>query len=389
MDIFGNNEGIFNFNDTDNMEDTNVTKIKIIGVGGGGCNAVKRMITQNLEGADFIVANTDAQSLKSVSGDRAQRIQIGVNISNGLGAGAKPEVGRKAALEERDQLQAVLKGADMVFVTAGMGGGTGTGASPVIAGIAKELGILTVGVVTKPFAFEGKQRMRRAIDGIKELKENVDSLIVIPNEKLSGITDMSTTLNEAFIFVDDVLRKGVQGISDLIVKEGLINVDFADVQTIMKNKGDAIMGIGYGEGENRAIDAAKSAINSHILEISIAGATGILVNITASSSLKLKEVNEAVNLIKQEADPEVNVIVGTCLDEDLKDRIQISIIATGFDEKFSNIGREKARVNVNETPQIKTQQRRAGWNPMGGLDFNIRSGQDLETPTINSYSNNY
>ncbi|MBP7654663.1 cell division protein FtsZ [Candidatus Dependentiae bacterium] len=321
---------MLNFKESDNH---NVTNIKVIGVGGGGGNAVHRMLMRQVKGIDFIVANTDLQVLKLIPADKIQRIQIGSKLTKGLGAGANPEIGRRAALEDKDQVQAVLNGADMVFVTAGMGGGTGTGAAPVIASISKEMNILTVGVVTKPFVFEGSKRMRQAEEGIEELRENVDSLIIIPNQNLLKIIDKDTPLMEAFSTADEVLRQGVQGISDLIVSPGLVNVDFADVKSIMKGQGEAIMGIGYGQGDTRALDAARQAIQSPLLDTTISGARGILVNITGSSDIKLHEINSAISIIQQEAAEDVNIIFGTSIDETMKEMIKISVIATGFDWK--------------------------------------------------------
>ncbi|GGA83946.1 cell division protein FtsZ [Ornithinibacillus halotolerans] len=304
--------------------------IKVIGVGGGGNNAVNRMIEHGVEGVEFIAANTDAQALNLSKAET--KIQIGGKLTRGLGAGANPEVGKKAAEESKEQLEEILQGADMIFVTAGMGGGTGTGAAPVIAQIAKDLGALTVGVVTRPFSFEGRRRSTQAISGIEALKNSVDTLIVIPNDRLLEIVDKNTPMLEAFREADNVLRQGVQGISDLIAKPGLINVDFADVKTIMFNKGSALMGIGVATGENRATEAAKKAISSPLLETSIDGAHGILMNITGGTNLSLYEVQEAADLVTNAADEEVNVIFGSVINEDLKDEIVVTVIATGFDE---------------------------------------------------------
>lgn len=306
-------------------------EIRVIGVGGGGSNALNRMIEAGLNGVKFIAVNTDLQAL-SLS-KAPMKLQIGEKLTRGLGAGANPEIGRKAAEEDRDKISEVLKGADMVFITAGMGGGTGTGASPVIAEVAKELGILTVGVVTKPFTFEGRRRMLQAEEGIKLLRERVDALIVIPNDKLLDVVDKNTSLIEAFRMADDVLRQGVQGISDLIMVPGLINVDFADVQTIMKDAGSALMGVGYGRGENKAVEAAKTAISSPLLESSIEGAKGILLNISGGMDLTLKEVNDAADLITKVADRDANIIFGAVIKEDMKEEIRITVIATGFGSK--------------------------------------------------------
>ncbi len=312
-------------------ENHRTAHIKVIGVGGGGSNAVNRMIESNLKGVDFIAVNTDSQALHFAKAE--QKIQIGAKLTRGLGAGANPEIGFKAAEESRDEIVNYLKGADMVFITAGMGGGTGTGAAPVVAQIAKEVGALTVGVVTKPFLFEGRKRASQAETGIANLKEQVDTLIVIPNEKLLEVVDKNTSINDAFRIADDVLRQGVQGISDLITVPGLINLDFADVKTIMQETGSALMGIGVGSGENRAVVAARAAISSPLLETSIEGAKGVLLNITGSSNLGLFEVNEAAEIISQAADPEANIIFGAVIDDSLEDEVRVTVIATGFDQK--------------------------------------------------------
>ncbi|GEN30347.1 cell division protein FtsZ [Cerasibacillus quisquiliarum] len=304
--------------------------IKVIGVGGGGNNAVNRMIEHGVEGVEFIAVNTDAQALNLSKAEL--KLQIGTKLTRGLGAGANPEVGKKAAEESREQIEEALQGADMIFVTAGMGGGTGTGAAPIIAQISKEIGALTVGVVTRPFSFEGRRRSTQAIAGIDALKKAVDTLIVIPNDRLLEIVDKNTPMLEAFREADNVLRQGVQGISDLIAKPGLINVDFADVKTIMYDKGSALMGIGVATGENRATEAAKKAISSPLLETSIDGAHGILMNITGGMNLSLYEVQEAADLVTTAADEEVNVIFGSVINENLKEEIIVTVIATGFDE---------------------------------------------------------
>lgn len=303
--------------------------IKVIGIGGGGNNAINRMIDSGLKGVEFITVNTDAQALYLSKADK--KIQIGEKLTKGLGAGANPEIGRKAAEESKNEIEECLKGADMIFITAGMGGGTGTGAAPVIAEISKSMGILTVGVVTKPFSFEGKKRMANAQEGINNVKNNVDTLITIPNDRLLSIAEKKTSMMDAFRMADDVLRQGVQGISDLIAVPGLINLDFADVRTIMMETGLAHMGIGRGSGENRAVEAAKQAIQSPLLETSIEGAKGVLLNITGGPNLGLLEVNEAAELISSAADPEANIIFGAVIDEKLQDEIRITVIATGFD----------------------------------------------------------
>jgi cell division protein FtsZ len=306
-------------------------KIKVIGVGGGGGNAVNTMIAARIQGVEFIVANTDAQALKN--NPAPVKIQLGSGLTRGLGAGANPEVGRQAALEDTSVIADALTGADMVFVTAGMGGGTGTGASPIIARIAKECGALTVGVVTKPFAFEGKRRMRHAKDGIEELREAVDTLITIPNERLLAIAGDDAPILNAFVMVDDVLRKAVKGISDLITTSGIINVDFADVRTVMSEKGMALMGTGVRSGQNRAVLAAQDAISSPLLDnLSIEGARGVLINITGSSSMKLSEVNDAATLIQEAAHEDANIIFGQVIDDSLEDAAAVTVIATGFGE---------------------------------------------------------
>jgi cell division protein FtsZ len=313
------------------MDSDQLATIKVIGVGGGGSNAVNRMIENGLQGVDFIAVNTDAQALNLSKAET--KLQLGGKLTRGLGAGANPDVGKKAAEESREQIEEVLGGADMVFITAGMGGGTGTGAAPVIAEIAKELGALTVGVVTRPFTFEGRKRMTQAGGGISSLKEKVDTLIVIPNDRLLEIVDKNTPMLEAFREADNVLRQGVQGISDLIAVPGLINLDFADVKTIMSEKGSALMGIGVATGENRAAEAAKKAISSPLLETSIDGAQGVLMNITGGANLSLFEVHEAAEIVSTASDSEVNMIFGSVINENLKDEIVVTVIATGFDDK--------------------------------------------------------
>lgn len=312
--------------------DESLAIIKVIGVGGGGNNAVNRMIEHGVQGVDFIAVNTDAQALNMSKAP--VKLQVGGKLTRGLGAGANPEVGRKAAEESKEQIEEALRGADMVFVTAGMGGGTGTGAAPVIAQIAKELGALTVGVVTRPFTFEGRKRSTQAVGGISMMKEAVDTLIVIPNDRLLEIVDKNTPMLEAFREADNVLRQGVQGISDLIAVPGLINLDFADVKTIMSNKGSALMGIGIASGENRAAEAAKKAISSPLLETSIDGAKGVLMNITGGSNLSLFEVQEAADIVASASDEEVNMIFGSVINDDLEDQIVVTVIATGFNEEI-------------------------------------------------------
>ncbi|MGH7855346.1 MAG: cell division protein FtsZ [Candidatus Binatia bacterium] len=306
-------------------------RIKVIGIGGGGGNAVNTMIGAKLGGVDFMVANTDAQSLEA--SQAPVRIQLGGTVTKGLGAGANPEIGRRAALEDQEMIREYLDGSDMIFITAGMGGGTGTGGAPVLARVAREVGALTVGVVTKPFIFEGKKRMRQAEEGIEELKASVDTLIVIPNQRLLSIAAKTTTMLEAFHKADDVLLQAVRGISDLIITPGLINLDFADVRTVMAEMGLALMGASSASGENRAIEAAQRAISSPLLEdISIQGARGVLINITGGPDLCLHEVNEAASMIQEEAHDDANIIFGAVIDESLTDEIRITVIATGFGE---------------------------------------------------------
>lgn len=328
----------------DNNEDLNymmdgTATIKVIGVGGAGNNAVNRMIEAGIKNVEFISVNTDRQALNLSKA--SSKIQIGEKLTRGLGAGANPDIGTQAAEESRAEIAEVLKGADMVFVTAGMGGGTGTGAAPIVAATAKELGILTIGVVTKPFTFEGKKRLAQAERGVASLKGRVDTLVVIPNDKLLQVIDRKTSIVEAFRMADDVLRQGVQGISDLIAVPGLINLDFADVKTIMLNQGMAHMGIGRAGGENRAEDAAKQAIQSPLLETSIEGAKGVIINITGGSDIGLHEANTAAELVQRNADPEANIIFGTVTDDSLGDEIQITVIATGFEK-------EEERKNVTQ-----------------------------------------
>ena len=321
---------IMDDNELSYMMDGTAT-IKVIGVGGAGNNAVNRMIEAGIRNVEFIAVNTDRQTLNESKAN--SKIQIGEKLTRGLGAGANPDIGSQAAEESRAEIAEVLKGADMVFVTAGMGGGTGTGAAPIVAATAKEMGILTIGVVTKPFTFEGKKRLAQAERGVASLKGKVDTLVVIPNDKLLQVIDRKTSIIEAFRMADDVLRQGVQGISDLISVPGVINLDFADVRTIMLNQGMAHMGIGCASGENRAEDAAKQAIQSPLLETSIEGARGIIINITGGSDMGLHEANTAAELVQRSADPEANIIFGTVIDDSMGDEIQITVIATGFEKE--------------------------------------------------------
>ncbi|MBB6729642.1 cell division protein FtsZ [Cohnella zeiphila] len=334
-----------------------LAKIKVIGVGGGGSNAVNRMIENGVKGVEFITVNTDAQALHLTKSE--QKLQIGDKLTRGLGAGANPEVGKKAAEESREGIMNSLRGADMVFVTAGMGGGTGTGAAPVIAELAKECGALTVGVVTRPFTFEGRKRSLQAEHGIEALKEKVDTLIVIPNDRLLEIVDKKTPMMEAFREADNVLKQAVQGISDLIAVPGLINLDFADVKTIMTERGSALMGIGVASGENRAMEAAKKAIMSPLLETSIEGARGIIMNITGGSNLSLFEVNEAAEIVISASDPEVNMIFGASIDDTMKDEIKVTVIATGFEHKPQTQTRRMSAPTQPAAEPMQQQQHEA------------------------------
>ncbi|MGI5880120.1 MAG: cell division protein FtsZ [Syntrophomonadaceae bacterium] len=337
-------------------------RIKVIGVGGGGNNAINRMIEAGLKGIEFIAVNTDAQALYLSKAEK--KIQLGEKLTKGLGAGADPDVGMKAAEESVDEIKKALGSADMVFVTAGMGGGTGTGGAPVIARIARECGALTVGVVTKPFSFEGRKRNGQAERGIQSLRDAVDSLITIPNDRLLQVVDKHTGFNDAFKIADDILRQGVQGISDLIAVPGVINCDFADVQTVMQNTGSALMGIGTAKGENRAAEAARMAISSPLLETSIEGAKGVLFNISGGSNLTLFEINEAAEIIHQAADSEANIIFGANIDETLEEEVRVTVIATGFN---------------SITPPAKEayRSRRTSETPTSFL-----SSSDLEIPTF-------
>jgi cell division protein FtsZ len=319
--------------------------LKVVGVGGGGSNAVNRMIEAGLRGCEFIAVNTDAQALLMSEAD--QKLHIGTRTSRGLGAGADPQIGEEAAAESRDEIKEALKGADMVFITAGEGGGTGTGGAPIIGQVAHELGALTVGVVTRPFGFEGRRRAEQAQTGIKNLREEVDTLIVIPNDRLLQVVEKRTSVMEAFRMADDVLRQGVQGITDLITIPGLVNLDFADVRTIMNDAGSALMGIGEAEGESRAAEAARIAVSSPLLEASVEGATGILLNITGGSDLGLFEVNEAAEVVTGAADPNANVIFGAVIDENIAGNVRVTVIATGFDRSL----RRERRERVTDEPE--------------------------------------
>ena len=355
-------------NNNNYMMDGTAT-IKVIGVGGAGNNAVNRMIEAGIKNVEFIAVKTDRQALPLSTA--STKIQIGEKLTRGLGAGANPDIGAQAAEESRTEVAEALRGADMVFVTAGMGGGTGTGAAPIVAGTAKEMGILTIGVVTKPFTFEGKKRLAQAERGIESLKGKVDTLVVIPNDKLLQVIDRKTSIIEAFRMADDVLRQGVQGISDLIAVPGLINLDFADVKTIMLDRGMAHMGIGRASGENRAEDAAKQAIQSPLLETSIEGARGVIINITGGSDVGLHEANTAAELVQRSADPEANIIFGSVTDDSMGDEIQITVIATGFENEDEKV--QKATDIVNKAWERKM-------NPISSSDSN--NSNELDIPTF-------
>jgi cell division protein FtsZ len=354
--------------------------IKVIGVGGGGSNAVNRMIAAEVQGVEFIVVNTDLQALKM--SNAPVKIQIGQKLTSGLGAGANPEVGRKAALEDTEKIIETLEGADMVFVTAGLGGGTGTGAAPILASLAAELGALTVAVVTKPFGFEGKKRRLQAEQGLAELKECVDTVITIPNERLLQTVQRGTSLQDAFRIADDILRQGVQGISDIIQIPGIVNVDFADVKAIMQGMGMALMGTGTARGENRAVEAAQKAISSPLLEeASIQGARGVLMNITGSSQLGMHEVDEAAKIIQRAADEEANIIFGTVLDEAMGDDVKITVIATGFDKKDARPAFEVA------TPRVEARAHEVRHEPVP-LVQRPRPMQETISPSSSVFNKN-
>jgi cell division protein FtsZ len=361
------------------------TIIKVIGAGGGGCNAVNRMIQCEVQGVEFIAANTDRQALNRSKAEFT--LSIGAKLTAGLGAGGKPEVGEKAAMEDRELIANAVKGADMVFVTAGMGGGTGTGAAPVIAQVARECGALTVGVVTKPFNFEGRYKMRLAEEGIARMREAVDTLIVIPNQRLFGSVERKTTIPEAFLVADDILRQGVQGISDLITETGLVNIDFADIKTIMHDQGDALMGIGTGSGENRASLAANNAIDNPLLEdTTLEGARRILINISGGENLTLVELEEVAQLVTEKADEDALIIYGTSLDPKLEDTLQVTVIATGFHKET------KINANVrNPEPEKKSELfDLAEWGKLTGggvkssglTNRNNYGKEDLDVPTV-------
>jgi cell division protein FtsZ len=353
-------------------------RIKVIGVGGAGCNAINTMITSGLARVDFIAANTDLQAL-----DRSRasyKVQLGPERTRGLGAGAKPEVGKDSALESKDQIRECLEGADMVFVTAGMGGGTGTGAAPIVASIARELGILTVGVVTKPFSYEGHRRMIYADEGIRDLRRHVDTLLVIPNQRLLGIVDKATPLLEAFKVADDVLRQAIQGIADVITTTGHVNVDFADVRTVMSHTGRAVMGMGVARGTNRASEAAQKAICSPLLEEgSVEGARGVLLNITGGPNMSLHEIEEAATIVQQTADPEANIIVGQVINPDMGDDMVVTVIATGFEREEQHATIPVSAARTSRTGQPATA---GAGQTMGERSYAERPFKDLDRPTF-------
>jgi len=357
----------------------NFARIKVLGLGGGGSNAVNRMIEEGIQGVEFVAVNTDSQAL--MLSKAPQRIRIGEKLTKGLGSGGNPEIGRKAAEESSDELYEVLRGADMVFLTAGMGGGTGTGATPVAAAIARENGALTIGVVTRPFSFEGTKRRQVAEEGIERLKEQVDTLIVIPNDRLLQIVEKRASLQQAFRVADDVLRQGIQGVSELITVPGLINLDFADVRSIMSEGGAALMAVGRGSGENRAADAATEAISSQLLDVTIDGARGILFNVTGGPDLSLFEVNEAAEIIRSTAHPEANIIFGAVIDESLSDEVRITVVATGFDltgpTPSTRARATLAREPVAEQPQASSKPRS---RPQG--QTSQRSRVELQFPQL-------
>ena len=332
----------------DQLEMDQLAKIKVIGVGGGGGNAVNRMVESGVKGVEFIVANTDLQALNVSKAD--VKIQIGKELTDGLGSGGQPDIGKEAAVESKKEIEDALKGADMVFITGGMGGGTGTGAAPVVAEIAQNLGALTVAIVTKPFGFEGKNRMNNALAGLEELKQHVDTLIVIPNDKLREIIDKTTPMLEAFKEVDNVLRRGVQSITDLIAVVGLVNLDFADVKGVMEKSGNAIIGIGIGMGEERAIEAAKQAVSSPLLETSISGATDAIINITGGLNLTLFEAEQAAEVVRAAANTDINTIFGSVINENLTDEVIVTVIATGFDKNEKTKEKKEAYEKVSALP---------------------------------------
>ena len=368
------------------LDSLNYANMKVVGVGGAGGNGINRMIEAGLAGVDFISMNTDAQALDASKA--TLKIQIGKELTKGLGAGSIPDIGRRVIEESREQVAEAIKGANMVFVTAGMGGGTGTGGAPIVAEIAKESGALTVGVVTKPFEFEGRKRMANALQGIKELKERVDTLIVIPNQRLLTIANKQTLFTDAFKLADEILLQATKGISDLISVPGLVNLDFADVKTVMSEMGDALMGTGYGSGDNKAIDAARKAIASPLLDdVSIAGAKGVLVNITGGDDLTLYDVNEAASVIYEAAGDDANIIFGAVLDKNLKNEIKVTVIATGFSNNKAHEQYTRPMEAVTTRKLIlekPNSAKKSGWSFRQQDVFNPKSGsaEDLEVPTF-------
>jgi len=356
-----------------NKQTESFARIKVVGVGGGGCNAVNRMISEGVDGIEFIAINTDSQALLKCAAKI--KVRIGEKSTRGLGAGGDPKVGRIAAEESAEELYEVLKGSDMVFVAAGLGGGTGTGAAPIVAQIAKEIGALTIGVVTRPFTFEGIHRAKNAEDGAVKLKEHADTLIVIPNDRLLQIVDKRVAMNEAFCIADDVLRQGIQGISELITVPGLINLDFADVRTIMSEGGAALMAVGKASGEDRARIAAEQAISSQLLDVTINGAHGILFNVTGGSSLSLYEVNQAAAIIKETAHPDVNLIFGAVIDEKMGDEVRITVIATGFDQSPSHFYVE------SDSPMINTKSNKSD-KVLSTSEYQTKAQENKETSSV-------
>ncbi len=359
-------------------------RIKVIGIGGGGNNAVDRMIEAGVKNAEFICVNTDLQQLKHVKAPT--KIQIGIKLTSGLGAGAKPEIGQKAAEENEDQIRQMLQNTEMVFVTAGMGGGTGTGAAPVIAKMAKEMGILTVAVVTKPFFFEGKTRMQQAVAGIEELAANVDSIVTIPNDLVLKIADKKVNINESFKLADEVLRQGVEGIIDIIAQDGIISCDFADVCTVMRDSGIAHMGIGYGKGENAAQDAVRQAVESPLLETSIAGAKGILLNVTGGTEMSLVEMSEASAIVSEMVSDDAQIIIGTATDENLRDEIKVTIVATGLNAASKRGTKTPFAVSGSAEPERRVP---AFSSPSTSESIFSRSlGNDIDNINVPSFLKN-
>ena len=363
------------------LEMDQIAKIKVIGVGGGGNNAVNRMVESGVKGVEFMVANTDLQVLNNSKADT--KIQIGASLTDGLGAGGMPEIGKESAIESKKEIEDALAGADMVFITCGMGGGTGTGAAPVIAEISQALGALTVAIVTKPFSFEGKRRMENALKGLSELRKHVDTLIVIPNDRLREIVDKSTPMLEAFKEVDNVLRRGVQSISDLIAVVGLVNLDFADVKAVMEKSGKAIIGIGIGMGEDRAIEAAKQAVASPLLDTSISGATDAIINITGGVNLTLFEAEQAAEVVRAAADNDINTIFGSVINENLSDEVIVTVIATGFDKKSKKEKEEPETLfqsNIESKRKQKSKEPELAYVATTNADDDDDNGDEFELP---------